>query len=86
MENNLCNTVFLQKELCIGYGKAIAMIHAMEALNLVEAFHITGNKNRKVLPTATDFLLHTEQQTLEIFLKEILLDYAKVAEFAEGLL
>lgn len=88
VENNLCNTVFLQKEMCIGYGKAITIIHAMESLKLVEPFYVAGDRNRKILPTAEEFFLYMEQQgeeALKAFLQEVLLDEAKISKFTEGL-
>lgn len=56
VENNRCDTLFLQKSLSISFHKAVAIINSMEALKLVEPLHITGNSNRKMLPGAKSFI------------------------------
>ena len=56
VENGIVATSFLQRKLKFGYGKAAAMIDAMEALGLIsppDKMH-----PRKVLPEAEEFLTY----------------------------
>ena len=56
VENGMVATSFLQRKLKFGYGKAAAMIDAMEALELISARD--GARARTVLPLAEDFLVY----------------------------
>ena len=61
-ERDICGTAILQKRFNIGFGRALAIIDAMEALGLVTPRMAGEKPHRKMLPNANLFLHYMEKK------------------------
>lgn len=62
IDNNLCNTLILQRHFSISYSSALAIMDSMEALDLITVWNPDDPANRKPLPEAEEFVLYWSTQ------------------------